>query len=127
MLGDALVILLSDSLDIVRWNLAQLPSAPGVAPIGNRPPVLDAVSPQTVTVGSDLRLLLSATDPDGDPVTFSATSLPEGATLDAESGALAWKPTASQVGTKTITIQADDGRCGTDSRDIIVTVLAANP
>ena len=53
-----------------------------VQPPGNRAPVFTAPGPQSGTVGVAFNLSLagSATDADGDPVTFAATGLPAGIT-----------------------------------------------
>lgn len=47
----------------------------------NDPPTLDPVGPRMVTEGATLSIQLAATDPDGDPLTYGATPLPQGASL----------------------------------------------
>ena len=45
---------------------------------------------------------LTATDPDGDRLTWSTSNLPRGATLSADSGRLVWTPDFGQAGTYTL-------------------------
>ncbi len=40
---------------------------------GNQPPVLDPIGPKSTPVGEQIRFQINATDPDGDPLTYSAT------------------------------------------------------
>ena len=47
----------------------------------NRPPVLDLIADQTVAEGATKDVQLTATDPDGDPITISEDQLPAFATL----------------------------------------------
>jgi len=47
----------------------------------NRPPVLDLIPPQTVAEGATKDVQLTASDPDGDPITISKDTLPAFATL----------------------------------------------
>jgi hypothetical protein len=91
---------------------------------GNQAPVLSAIGNQTVSVGQTLALTLSASDGEGDSLTFSAGSLPAGATLDSTSGAFAFTPTSSQVGTYSITFSVSDGRGGSDSETITISVVS---
>ncbi|WP_370575157.1 disaggregatase related repeat-containing protein, partial [Methanomethylovorans sp.] len=58
----------------------------------DRPPVLAAIGNKTVNVNSLLNFTISATDPDGDKVTYSAISLPSGAKLNATTGKFTWTP-----------------------------------
>ena len=46
------------------------------------------------------------------PVTWSAPVAPEGLTIDAETGAVRWTPTASQVGMNSVTIRATEDEGG---------------
>ncbi|HVM97203.1 MAG TPA: putative Ig domain-containing protein [Candidatus Acidoferrales bacterium] len=49
--------------------------------------------------GSEIGLPIDATDPDGDALRYTATNLPDGAVLDAQTGVFSWTPTAQQFGT----------------------------
>ena len=92
---------------------------------GNGAPILhDLRSVYTVEVGLELALDLSATDPDGDPLTFFATPLPlpDGVTLDARSGALRFRPEERQHGNYTLTLGVSDGT-QTDRADITIEVV----
>ena len=85
----------------------------------NRPPALALVLDQQVTVGESLRLVLSAEDPDGDPLAFSARGLPKGALLtprSATEAVLTYSPliTDTQPGGRRydVTLEAADGEGG---------------
>ena len=53
------------------------------APATNQPPVMSAISPKSVLVGSNLTFTVTATDLiDNDAITLSASNLPAGATFD---------------------------------------------
>lgn len=58
----------------------------------NQPPSLSALQDKTLKEGEELSFQLKASDPDGDPLIFSATNLPKGASLDPVSGAFKWTP-----------------------------------
>lgn len=94
---------------------------------GNRPPVLAPIGAKTVAVSQALAFTATATDPDGNALTFSAGNLPAGATLS-PAGAFSWTPTASQTGSFSVTITVTDN--GTppqsDSETISITVGNAN-
>ncbi|MBI1935568.1 hypothetical protein HYS31_03940 [Candidatus Woesearchaeota archaeon] len=47
----------------------------------DRPPVFDAIGNRIISEGEQLKIIISAVDPDGDEVTYSASALPEGAEL----------------------------------------------
>ena len=65
-----------------------------------------------------------AVDPDGDLLTYSLITAPEGANIGASTGAVNWNPPA--VGTYDFSIQADDGRGGVAVQDFAVVVRAVN-
>ena len=54
----------------------------------NRPPTMTNPGPQTNAEGDSIRLQLTATDPDGDTLTFSASDLPPGLSMDPSSGTI---------------------------------------
>ncbi|MCO6457042.1 MAG: putative Ig domain-containing protein [Pirellulaceae bacterium] len=88
---------------------------------GNRPPVLEAVDPLVTPANQPLTIPLRATDPEGAAVTYYASGLPAGATLDPLSGQLTWTPGRSQVGEHTIEVGASDGTAGS-TRQVLISV-----
>jgi hypothetical protein len=63
------------------------------------PPEFVPVASQYPVVGETFKLQLEATDPDGDALTYEfAGAYPNGASLDAASGAFTWTPTAADLG-----------------------------
>ncbi|HTY52856.1 MAG TPA: putative Ig domain-containing protein [Methanomicrobiales archaeon] len=88
---------------------------------GNRPPVLKPIGNRKVNAGSPLGFTASATDPDGDDLTYSALGLPSGASFNAASGAFSWTPKTTQAGTCTVTFVVSDGSLP-DSETVTITV-----
>ncbi len=72
----------------------------------NRPPVLGTLSNRRLSPAQNLSFVLRATDPDGDPVSFSAEGLPPGASLNSSTGAFAFTP--EQAGTWRIAFTVTD-------------------
>ncbi|MBI5732816.1 putative Ig domain-containing protein [Candidatus Jorgensenbacteria bacterium] len=94
----------------------------------NRAPSLQPIGNKRVSAKSRLLFHVSAIDPDGDPVVFSALNVPGGATFDATTGYFSWIPTT--VGNYTIAMTAADrpttgGGSLSDSESIIITVQEA--
>ena len=58
--------------------------------LSNRPPVFRSVAAKTVGPGSKVTFRVSATDPDGDELTYRAVSLPAGATFDPATRIFTW-------------------------------------
>ncbi|MFH1227731.1 MAG: putative Ig domain-containing protein [Planctomycetota bacterium] len=71
------------------------------ATVANRPPVLNPIGNQTIAEGATLTLTITATDPDGDTLTYSASSLPLGATFDATTHIFSWTLAYNKAGTYT--------------------------
>ena len=96
---------------------------------GNDPPRINPIAPQTVPQGSILSFSVTASDPDGDNVTLSATTLPQNATFNTVtgdsvvSGTFTFPPSLSQVGNFTAVFRAvdDSGKSVTHSVSITVT------
>jgi len=68
--------------------------------------------------GSELVITVSATDLDGDPLTFSASDLPSGAVFDPDTRTFTWTPNFDQAGTYAVKFSVTDG-----SASATVTVL----
>ena len=84
---------------------------------------LAAVSNKTVTAGSEVEFNLAATSSMNLPITYAATNLPTGATLDPSTGAFSWTPTTSQIGDHTVNFTASDAY-GTGSLAVKIKVNA---
>jgi hypothetical protein len=82
-----------------QWTVADVTTPVVTAPANQTNNEGDVVSGVTVT----------ATDADGDPLTFSATSLPAGLTIDATTGVISGTLTNQSAGTFTVTVNASDG------------------
>jgi hypothetical protein len=90
----------------------------------NYPPVLSAIGNKSVNVEQTLQFTISAADPDGDPLTYSASNLPSGATFTPSTRTFSWTPTSSQAGTySNVRFTVSDGTL-TDYEDITITVSA---
>ena len=93
-------------------------------------PVLDEIADRTVRVGQQVDITASATDGDGDPVTYEWTRetgettppLPQGTALN--QARLAFTPPAPGVYTMTVT--ARDGNGNSDTQEVTITVVAAS-
>ena len=79
----------------------------------NAPPVLATIGSRNAPIGEALSIAISATDPDGDLLHFSADGLPAGAMLDDAgdgTATLGWMPGAADVGPHMVTLSVtDDG------------------
>ncbi len=81
----------------------------------NNPPSISNPGDQTATVGDVVSLDISASDPDGDSLVFSATGLPIGLSISNNDGSVGGSPTTSGISNVTVTV--DDGNGGSDSVD----------
>jgi hypothetical protein len=76
----------------------------------NRPPQLQSVPAQTVDEGAALSFNLSATDEDTDnQLVYSISNLPDGASLDENSGQFSWTPGFDQAGNNNLQAKVSDG------------------
>lgn len=64
----------------------------------NHPPILSQIEDKTVNEGQLLQFALTATDTDGDKLTYSAANLPTGATFDTQTATFSWTPSFNQNG-----------------------------
>jgi hypothetical protein len=80
----------------------------------NRAPVISGTPARSVNAGSAYSFRPSASDPDGNTLTYSIANRPSWATFNTSTGQLSGTPSASQVGTySSITIKVTDGRATT--------------
>jgi hypothetical protein len=91
-------------------------------------PLFNAIPAMSVEEESALTFAVSATDADGDALTYSSTSLPQGATFNAASRTFSWTPARGQTGTYSIEFSVTDGYLNdTATAAITVTSLDLAP
>lgn len=94
----------------------------------NDPPTVSAAT-QTVTTDEDVAkaVTVSATDPDGDPLTYSVTTNPaKGAVTGGTNGAFTYTPNANANGTDSFVVTVSDGKGGTVTQTVNVTINPVN-
>ena len=89
----------------------------------NRPPVL-SVEDQQGRENELLQFAVTATDPDNDALAYTAANLPQGASF--QDSQFSWTPGFQQAGSYSVTFTADDGKAGTDSKTILLTISNVN-
>jgi hypothetical protein len=102
-------------------NRVQSPAVVAV----NQPPVLEPIGNHTVLEGALLAFVISASDPDGDTLSFSTSALPSGAQFDISTGAFSWAPGMNQSGIYSVVFSVSDGQTSS-SETISITVVNVN-
>jgi len=100
-------------------------TATAIAGTANQAPNLAAIAPIDVKIGETFKLPLTATDPDGDPISFaikSSTPLPT--SKISGNGTLEISPTPQEIGTYNFTVVASDGVLET-TKPVTVNVTAS--
>ncbi|MBI4834980.1 MAG: putative Ig domain-containing protein, partial [Planctomycetes bacterium] len=87
----------------------------------DRSPVLTSPGNKSINENQLLTFTLSATDPDGDPITYTMTATPTGSTLNSTSGVFSWTPSYTQSGNYTVTFTAT-AKTLFNSKTITITV-----
>jgi hypothetical protein len=88
----------------------------------NQAPVLAAIGNKTVNEGAFLSFIVTATDPDGNALTYSASNLPSGASFNTATHTFSWTPSYIQAGDySSIHFEVSDGS-SQDSENIIIGV-----
>jgi hypothetical protein len=92
----------------------------------NRPPSISGSPASSVTAGAQYTFQPSASDPDGQALSWSITNKPAWASFNASTGRLSGTPASSQVGTTTgIVIGVSDGTASASLPAFSLTVNAA--
>ena len=93
--------------------IAACSQAPG-ATNGNQPPTISGTPPTTVVQGATYEFVPSASDPDGDALTFGIDAKPSWGVFDTSTGRLSGTPGAADVGVaRGIVISVSDGHSRT--------------
>jgi hypothetical protein len=92
----------------------------------NSPPRTGNMRPITLPVGEEFELKLSAVDPDGpnpDLIRYIGVDMPDGASVNEQTGVFSWAPTIRQVGNHSFQIIATDQFGAAASQDIELNVI----
>jgi len=92
----------------------------------NRAPAITSTPPLAATLEFEYRYQVSATDPDGDSISFALFGAPAGATIDPASGLLTYVPQTGQEGSQNITVQAQDPLGAVGLQTFTIDVAADN-
>lgn len=95
-------------------------------PAPNKAPVISIQSESTVLIGRELKLRPTASDPDGQSLSFTIANKPSWLSFSAQTGEIAGTPGAADVGTYTdIRITASDGQAQATAAATIAVVASA--
>ena len=93
----------------------------------NNPPVISGAPPTTVEAGQAYAFLPSATDPDGQALTYSVANRPSWASFNTSTGRLSGIPTAAQAGSYiNVSISVSDGAAQASLPPFTIVVSAPN-
>ncbi|MBK9579249.1 MAG: putative Ig domain-containing protein [Fibrobacteres bacterium] len=112
-------ISITDGMNVVSqaWTVTVSP---------NLPPQFQSNAPTETKEGVAFRYELSAVDPDGDALVFSAGQMAPGMTFDATSKALIWQPDFTQAGIYPVSVLVNDGYHAPVEQSWMLMVLDSN-
>ncbi len=105
-----------------------IPLDPALA--ANRAPAFFPVGDRSVSEGIAMGLQVTALDGDDQPLVYSASGLPAGATFDPGTRQFAWQPDHAQAGVHDVSFHVTDGYFptpGTDTEVVRITVVDREP
>ena len=92
----------------------------------NRPPVLGSIGSKSVNEGALLTFTVTASDPDGDGLSFSASNVPTGASFNPSTRVFNWTPAFGDSGNYSVTFTVTDNGTPAESDSEIVTITVGN-
>lgn len=116
----AIVVTVSDGrarASLPRFSVVVKPAA-----AVNRPPAISGIPATSVNVGSFYRFTPTATDADGDALTWSISGKPPGATFSPVTGELTWTPASSGTWTNIMITVTDSGNASASLPAFSITV-----
>ena len=93
---------------------------------GNQPPILDPIGPKSVNEGQLLSFTITATDPDGDGLSFSASNVPTGGSFNPSTRVFTWTPDYGDAGNYNVTFTVTDNGSPAESDTEVVTITVGN-
>jgi len=108
-------------LGVIEQHYSQMPDR-GYC---NVPPTITSNAGTGATEGTEYTYTPTATDTEGDTLTWSLENEPTGMTVDSNTGAVIWTP-GDVTTSGAVTLIADDGYGGTDSEEFTISVTTLN-
>jgi hypothetical protein len=96
-------------------------------PSPTTPPVFTTVPVIETHAGWTYRYDAQATDPDGDPLTYSLLSGPQFMTVDPTTGQVNWLPAEADLGVHPVILHVHDGRGGRAEQRYFLSVTETPP
>jgi hypothetical protein len=94
----------------------------GIYNVGNQPPQFNnSIDSMNGREGTELVIYATATDPENDPIIYSASNLPAGAVFNTSTATFSWTPAYTQAGTYYIALSASDGK-STNSMNVTLNI-----
>ncbi|WP_292745723.1 Ig-like domain-containing protein, partial [Nostoc sp. NMS4] len=90
----------------------------------NQPPVIQTKPEIEVIAGKPYRYDVSATDPNGDSLTYKLLVAPNDMTINPTTGSITWSTTTADIGNQTVYLQVNDGHGGITEQKYILAVLS---
>lgn len=95
-----------EGYDTLQWRITVVLPDQNAEPEFTTPP---GTIPPYVLAGRLYSVDIDATDPDGDPLTFSFATNPSGMTINSASGLVTWSPGVKDTGTHQVIVWVSDG------------------
>ena len=133
--GSATIVLQPDFSDSGQYTISVVVSDGELSALhsfslsilnSNRAPKITSTAIITGTENIEYVYDVDATDPDGDTLTYSLLTGPDGLTIDSSTGVISWIPGSEQTGSHTITVEVSDENGGTDTQTFTVNVMDVN-
>ena len=93
---------------------------------GGSPPAVTSAPVTTATEGQPYAYQVTATDPDGDALSFALDVAPAGMAIDPASGLITWTPGGAQVGVNPVTVRVQDSSGLSATQSYAITVANVN-
>lgn len=93
----------------------------------SQPPVLSAISDITISEDSTTLVVASATDPDGDPLIYSATADTSAIEFQVSNNEVTVKPLINWNGTSVVTVKVTDGYTSAEQSFTLTVTAAPDP
>ena len=93
----------------------------------NAAPQIASQPPTEAAVGQTYLYQVQGVDLESDVLTYRLLEAPAGMTIQAHTGAIAWTPSAEQLGNHTVRVQVEDGHGGSASQGYAIVVADGLP